>query len=74
MCDGVRQYSYLCPHKTVFHQKFMVCDHFLAVDCPGSEKYYGLNAENSESMDLRFLTQKQISYLWSQHLMGWEKF
>lgn len=44
MCDTTgRQYSYLCPNHTAFHQRLMVCDHWHRVDCGASDSHFSVN-------------------------------
>lgn len=39
------QYSFLCPHGTVFNQAVRVCDWWSNVNCPASEQLYANNDE-----------------------------
>lgn len=44
MCDdGARQYSYICPNTTLFHQRMLICAHWYQVNCSYSEHDFDAN-------------------------------
>ncbi|XP_014270402.3 uncharacterized protein [Halyomorpha halys] len=44
MCgEGQRQYSYMCPNTTLFHQRMLICAHWYQVNCSRSELDYSAN-------------------------------
>lgn len=44
MCgEGERQYSYMCPNTTLFHQRMLICAHWYQVNCSRSEMDYSAN-------------------------------
>jgi hypothetical protein len=44
LCDEQgRQFSYTCPHATLFQQRMLICDHWYMVDCSLSEANYEFN-------------------------------